>query len=259
MATLTLIYHGIVRHVRSSSGNAIVGLFMNIFQSLAMVAVFYVFMSVLKIKPMALRGDFIIFLLTGIMLFMAHTKAVGAIMGADTGTSSMMLHAPMNTIISISSAALGSLYIQVLSIFVIIFGVDVVWRPVEIYNPKGLILPILLGWFSGVCVGLVFLTLRPWAPRFIAIASTIYRRANMVASGKMFLANNMSAKLWMFSWNPLFHVIDQARGAAFINYNPHYTNLWYPAQFCLVLLMFGMMMEFYTRKNTSVSWGARQG
>jgi ABC-type polysaccharide/polyol phosphate export permease len=54
----------------------------------------------------------------------------------------------------------------------------------------------------------------------------------MVASGKMFVANSLPGSvLVMFTWNPLFHVIDQARGFAFIDYQPRNSDLFYPLYF----------------------------
>ena len=114
-----------------------------------------------------------------------------------------------------------------------------------------------LAWLVGVAIGVVFLALKPWFPGFVQIASSIYSRANMIASGKMFVANTLpSYLLAMFDWNPLFHAIDQARGFAFINYNPHYSSISYPLKVAVVLIMIGLMLEFYTRKHASVSWEA---
>ena len=85
----------------------------------------------------------------------------------------------------------------------------------------------------------------------------IYMRANMIASGKMFVANNMPTyMLDMFNWNPLFHTIDQGRGFIFLNYNPHYSSIAYPIKVTLACLMIGLMGEFYTRKHASASWSA---
>ena len=64
--------------------------------------------------------------------------------------------------------------------------------------------------------------------------------------------------LSLFDWNPLFHAIDQARGFIFINYVPRYSSYEYAIIVGLVLLMIGLMGEFYTRRNASVSWGARR-
>jgi ABC-type polysaccharide/polyol phosphate export permease len=64
--------------------------------------------------------------------------------------------------------------------------------------------------------------------------------------------------LVMFTWNPLFHIIDQARGFVFINYNPHHSNWLYPLLVSLGLMMIGFMGEAFTRKHVSISWGARR-
>ena len=81
----------------------------------------------------------------------------------------------------------------------------------------------------------------------------------MVASGKMFLANTLpSSMLAYFNWNPLFHIIDQARGFVFVNYNPHNSSIAYPVYLTFALLMIGLMGDFFTRKYASASWSARR-
>jgi len=106
---------------------------------------------------------------------------------------------------------------------------------------------------------MVFLAIKPWAPDFVQLTSQLYMRANMIASGKMFVANNLPGfMLPYFDWNPLFHTIDQARGFAFINYNPFFSSITYPLVISIACLMVGLMGEFYTRKKASLSWGARR-
>jgi len=252
-----LIYHATVRQLRKTHGNALIGLISNIFQSMLFVAVFYVMFSILGLRGSAVRGDFLLFMMSGIFLFMTHTKAMGAVVGAEGPTSAMMQHAPMNTVIAITAAALASLYIQVLSVVVMLTLYYTISTPFVIEQPVGAVAMFLVAWFSGVAVGMVFLAIKPWFPGLIGIISTIYQRANMIASGKMVLANTLPPKmLLMFSWNPLFHAIDQARGFTFINYNPHNSSLTYPIYVALALLMVGLMGEFYTRKQASLSWTA---
>lgn len=254
---LRLIYHGTVRQLRMSHGNAVIGLITNMFQAMLFVAVFYVMFTVLNLRSAAVRGDFLLYMMTGIFLFLTHTKSMAAVVGAEGPTSAMMKHSPMNTVISITSAALATLYLQVLSAAVIMTLYYTLSTPFVIIEPIGLIAMLLLAWFSGIAVGLVFLAIKPWAPGFIGIATTIYMRANMIASGKMVLANSLPPKmLAMFSWNPLFHCIDQARGYTFINYNPHNSSLMYPIYLSIGLVMLGLLGEFYTRKHASMSWGA---
>lgn len=255
---LELIYHATVRKVRQSHGNAIFALITNILQTVIFVMAFYVMFSVLGLRGAAVRGDFLLYIMSGIFLFMTHTKALGAVVGSEGPASPMMKHAPMNTLIAISAAAISALYIQVLSLSVVLFVYHVAFTPVEIHQPIAAFGMLLVAWFSGVAIGMVFLAIKPWFPSFIGIASTVYARANMIASGKMFLANTLPAnRRSMFDWNPLFHAIDQARGYTFLNYNPHFTNYSYPLILSIVLMMVGLMGEFYTRKHASLSWSAR--
>ena len=118
---------------------------------------------------------------------------------------------------------------------------------------------LIVVWFGGVALGIILLAIKPWFPTVVQVAITLYMRANMIASGKMFVANSLpSFMLAMFDWNPLFHLIDQARGFAFINYVPRYSNWEYPIYVALVMLMLGLMGEFYTRRHASASWEARR-
>lgn len=252
-----IIYHATVRSVRKSHRNALVGLFVNMLQTMILVGVFYVMFGVLGLRGNVVRGDFLIYIMTGIFLFMTHTKALGAVVGSEGPASPMMLHAPMTTFVAIWAAAFGALYIQVLSVAFVLFIYHVAFVPVVMQDWIGAFSMLLLAWFSGVAVGTMFLALKPWFPQFAMIGSTVYSRANMIASGKMFLANTLPyTMVKLFDWNPLFHTIDQARGFAFINYNPHYSSISYPLILSLVLLMIGFMGESYTRKHASLSWGA---
>lgn len=254
-----LVFHSIVRGVRKSHNNAFIAIGYNMLQVVLFVAVFYVMFTVLELRGSAVRGDFLIYVMSGIFLFMTHTKALSAVTGAEGATAPMMQHAPMNTVVSILSAALGSLYIQVLSAGVILFVYHVAFVPLDIDDPIGAFAMLLLAWFTGCAIGLILLALKPWFPVFVGIFTTIYQRANMIASGKFVLANTLPGfMLAMFDWNPLFHAIDQARGFAFINYNPRYTSIEYPLWLGIVLLMIGLMGEFYTRRNASLSWSARR-
>lgn len=253
-----LTYHSAVRSVRNSHGNAILGLLMNIAQTMMLVGVFYGMYIFVGFASGGIRGDFMLYLMTGVFLFMCHVKAMGAVVASEGPTSAMMKHAPMNTIVSIGAAALGELYIQILSMLVVLFIYHAAWEPLVVYQPLGALLMMLLSWFSGVAVGMIFLAAKPWSPKTVGLFAQIYSRANMFASGKMFVANTLPGFILpYFAWNPLFHTIDQARGFSFLNYNPHYTSAIYPVVISFALLIVGLMGEFYTRRRASLSWGAK--
>lgn len=258
-AIAALVYHNTVRSIRKGHSHAALSLFSNIAQSLLFVAVFFVLFDILGLRGSAIRGDFLLFVMSGIFLFLTHTKSMGAVVSSEGPASPMMHHLPMNTAIAIMSAALGALYVQVLTVVIILGVYNAGWGPIEIYNPIGAIAALLLAWFSGVAMGLVLLAIKPWYPGVVMVLSTIYARANMIASGKMFVANALPAKmLALFDWNPLFHIIDQSRGFVFINYNPHYSSFLYPLYVSIALMAVGLMGEFYTRRHASISWQARR-
>ncbi len=259
VAMAELIYHSIVRSVRKQHNNAFVAIVMNMMQAVMFVLAFYVMFTILGLKGAAIRGDFLLYIMSGIFLYLTHTKAVGAVAGSEGPASPMMQHAPMTTIVAIASAALGALYVQVLSLVVILYAYHVAFVPLTIEQPIEAFGMLLIAWFTGCALGMLLLALKPWFPTFVSIFSMVYQRANMIASGKMFVANTLpSFMLAMFDWNPLFHAIDQARGYAFINYNPRYSSWEYPLWVGLILLMIGLMGEFYTRKHASLSWNARR-
>lgn len=258
-AMAELIFHNTVRSLRKTHENAFVGLLLTMIQSIIMVVAFVLFFWVLGLRGAALRGDFMLYIMSGIFLFMTHTKAMSAVVGSEGPASPMMQHLPMNTSVAIVSAALGALYNQVISMLVILYIYHVAIARIEIHDPVGAFSMFMLAWFSGIAVGLVFLAIKPWFPSVATLGSTIYARANMIASGKMFVANTLPpTMLVFFEWNPLFHAIDQARGFTFINYFPRNTSIEYPIYLSLGLIMIGLMGEFYTRRNASLSWSARR-
>ena len=254
-----VIYHTTVRSVRMGHSSPFVALFLNILQSCILVVAFYMMFSLLGLKGAKLRGDFILYIMSGIFMYLTHVKAVSAVMNAEGSTSKMMQHAPMNTAISIISAALSALYTQTLSLLVILFAYHTLLNPVYIADPVSSLGLFILAWATGCAVGLVLFAMMPWFPTFTSLFATIYKRAQMLASGKMFVANTLPPMMIaLFDWNPLFHIIDQLRGYMFNNYFPRNSDLEYPIYTVLALLMIGLMGEFYTRQHVSSSWDARR-
>ena len=258
LAFLEQVYFGTVRGMRKSSGrNAELGLIGSMMQTVIFIMAFYFMFQLMGIRSSPIKGDYMLYIISGIAMFMTHNTAVQAVAGAEGPTSGMMQHAPMNTMIAVCSAALQSLYQQTITIGTILLIYHLAINPVDIFNPIGLAGVFLLSWFTGVAIGMVFLALTPWHPPLVKILLMVYRRVNMLASGKMFVANTLpSFMLVMFDWNPLFHCVDQARGMMFINYSPMNSNLSYPLKVALVAVVLGLMGEFFTRKRASMSWGA---
>ena len=254
---LELIYHSIVRSVRLTHGNAILALLLNMMQAAVMLAMFYIMMIVLGMRTSAIRGDFMLYIMSGIFLYMTHIKTVNAVAGSEGPSSGMMQHAPMNTFISMFSTALSMLYLQTLTMFTLLFLYFMLWTRFEVDQPIQAYGTFLVAWFSGASIGLVLLAVKPWYPVPVGIITTVYTRASMIASGKMFVANAMPGYMRdLFDWHPLFHVIDQCRGFVFINYTPHHSNIMYSIALSLIMITIGLLGEFYTRQHVSRSWTA---
>ena len=100
-----LTFHNAVRATRSSHRDAFLAILMNILQSLIMVGAFYFLFDVLGLRGLAIRGDFLLYVMSGIFVFMTHVKSLGAVMGSDGPTSPMMQHLPMNQPIAVCAAA----------------------------------------------------------------------------------------------------------------------------------------------------------
>ena len=257
LTTLALIYHQTVQNLRSTHRNAIVGLLLTMLQASIMIMAFMLMYLIIGSRAAPLRGDFMLFIMSGIFLFMAFNQCLGKVAAAGKATSAMLKHGPMNTAISMCGAALAALYNNILTALVLVGLYHVLWQPIEIENWKASLGMLIFAWFSGGTIGLILLSVTTWLPEIGPMLSRIIRRVNMIASGKMFVANMMpNFMLNMFDWNPLFHLIDQNRGFVFINYTPHNSNLSYPFYFTLTALMIGLMAEFVTRNAISVSWNA---
>lgn len=254
---LRLIFNTAVHNVRKSHANPLIGLIVSMVQTVMMVVGFYLMYYFTGTRSSAIRGDFILFIFSGIFMYMLHSKAMGAVMKADGPISSMMLHAPMNTLIAMMGGALAALYLQLLSLFVVLYFYHAIMTPITINEPPAVLGMMLLSWASGAAIGMLFRAAMPWHPRLIGIISGVYMRLTIVTSGKMFVANSLSTMvLSMFDWNPLFHTIDQGRGFIFVNYNPHYSSISYAVYVTLVCVVIGLMGEFYTRQHISASWTA---
>lgn len=252
-----LIYHSTVREVRRGHRNALAGLLIAMAQSVIFVMAFYMMFALVGIRSSAIHGDYMLYLMSGVFLYMFHIRTVQAVSRAEGPASNMMLHAPLNPWVAMTAAALSSLYLQLLSLATLLFVYHVAWNPIVIDDPVGAIGMVLLAWFSGFAVGVIFYAARPWAPDISLLATNVWTRMNMVFSGKMFVANVLPGYLMMyFAWNPLFHLIDQTRGYVFLNYTPRFTSWQYALWVSIGIFVVGLMAESFTRRHASWSWGA---
>lgn len=253
-----LLYHSTVKEIRKSSASPVIGLFSDILNTATYLIFFIIFIKFLGIKNTAIRGSEIMFVMTGVFLFLVHIRAVGAVMGTKGVLNTMNLHTHVTTYLTMFSSALSTLYLQAMAFFIILYVTHTLIEPAYILRPSRVFFAFVAAWISGISVGYLFLSLATFLPKTMKIVSTAYQRMNMICSGKMILANSLpTAYLPFFDWNPLFHAIDQARDAAFVNYTARVTDLAYPFWVALVLFVLGMLLENRTKSSASLSWHKR--
>jgi len=97
------------RSVRKQHKNAFLALAVNMLQVAIFVGVFYIMFTILDLCGAAIRGDFLVCIMTRIFLFMTHTKTLTAVIAPEGPATATMQHATIYTIISIMAAALGAL------------------------------------------------------------------------------------------------------------------------------------------------------
>lgn len=259
MALAELVFHAAVRNVRKTNGNAVVGLMMSIIQSVMMIAFMLFMFDILGMRNSAVRGDFVLYIMSGVFCYSTHSKTLSAVSKSDGPTSAMMKHSPMNTIVAVAAAALGTLYLQILSACTILYFYHTLWTPITIFDPAGVAAMFLLSWASGIGIGMILKAATPWQPELFGVLTALYARANMIFSGKMVLANSATAKMRaIYSWNPLYHCIDQNRGFMFENYHPHFSSIPYPIVMTFIFILLGLMGENFTAKHASASWNAKR-
>ena len=62
---MDLIYHNTVRSVRKGHRDALMAIPSNVLQTLVMVGAFYVFIDIMGMRGMAIRGDFLLYVKDG--------------------------------------------------------------------------------------------------------------------------------------------------------------------------------------------------
>jgi len=223
-----LLYHGIVREVRKKYRSPIVGLVTEIVQSILYVAFFLLFTKIMGNHRSPIRGNEVVYILTGVFLFMVHIRAISAVMATKGPLNPMNLHTSVNSLLTILSASIATIYTQILAFFVVLFATNVFLERVEIFNPKGFAFAFFASWIAGIAIGNLMLSLSVFLPNLMKVVSQVFQRINMIFSGKFFVPNMIAPNIfWLFTWNPLFHVIDYSRDAAFINYTATRTSISY--------------------------------
>lgn len=250
-AFCSLVYSLVVRDLRTEHKNAALGILLSVGQPLVTGLVFYAFMSLIGGRAGQVRGDDLTFVLIGFILFFVHVRTVSAVAGALR--QDMMNHQRLSPFLMICVRALGSLYKNTFALLIMLVANYLLRDVYEMADPFMFSAAFFWCWIGGIGIGILFLA----ANRYFSwgsLVQTTYIRIMFFTSGKFFVANSLPGFIRPYmDWNPIFHLLDQGRAAAFINYTARTTNMTYPILVILAALVLGMLVENYVRQNYSAS------
>lgn len=251
VAFITLVYSLVVRDLRTEHKNAALGILISVAQPLIAGLIFYLFIKMMGSGAGQVRGDNMTFVLIGFVIFFMHIRTVTAVTGALR--EDMLNHQRLSPFLLVSVKAISAAYKLILAMLILL-AMNYLLRDVyEMQDPLKFIVVIFWCWLGGVAVGIIFLA----AVRYLTwggLLQTAYIRIMFFTSGKFFVANGMPGFLRPYmDWNPLFHLLDQGRSAAFLNYTARTTNMEYPILVYLSVLVIAMLIEHYVRTNYSQS------
>ena len=107
-------------------------------------------------------------------MYITHNSAVMAVAEAEGPTSTMPQLAPMTTLISTCSSALGALYTQVITLSTILLIQHLTINPVCIDYLIATFRIFLVSWLTVVAVGMVLLALTPQHPGFVGALKMVF-------------------------------------------------------------------------------------
>jgi ABC-type polysaccharide/polyol phosphate export permease len=246
-----LVYSLVVRDLRTEHKNAALGILISVAQPLVAGLVFYFFITFMGGGFAKVRGDYMTFVLLGFVIFFMHVRTVNQV--ANALREDMLNHQRLSPFLLVSVKGISSAYKIVLALIILIAANYLARDVYEMQNLLLFLSAVFWCWIGGVAVGMVFLAANrylSWGP----LLQTAYVRIMFFTSGKFFVANQLPGFMRPFmDWNPLFHLLDQSRSAAFVNYTARTTSMDYAIIVFLVLLVIAMLVENYVRRNYSQS------
>jgi ABC-type polysaccharide/polyol phosphate export permease len=241
-----------VRSIREESGGPALGMLKGIGMALAFCLLFYFIMTFMGLTSLAVRGNLMIFIIIGIGFFFAAKMTMTGALSAMTASWEMAAHPHLSPVLFVYAKSLAVFYNYFVAIVILFLGNGLINGSFELQTPI-LFFPLFtLGWLCGMGAGMVlgFMVFYfSWAAMF----KRIFMKMMFLTSGKFMNANVIpNEALPFFSWNPLFHLIDQMRGAAFVNYTPLKTNMVYPIIVTFFLLVAGHILHDYMLRHRNV-------
>ena len=250
-----LIWALTVRALREASGGAMLGVLRGIVMAAAFCVAFYFVMNFFGLGGLTVRGDMMVFILIGVGFFFMMKFTMIAAMQAMQKSWGLSAHPHLSPVIFVYAESLAVLYNWTIAISVIYLANGLIKGSFDLQQPIMFFPTFFLCWLIGVGVGMVIGFLLFYFSWFMMVKRILFKLM-FFTSGKFTNANLIpNDMLLIFLWNPLFHLIDQMRDAAFVNYTAHHTNMYYPLFVSFMFLLIGHILHDYMLRNRNVMTG----
>lgn len=249
---MELVYALTVRDLRTENKSAAIGILMPAATILVASLIFYWFMNFVGGRSAPIRTDAFTFIFAGFLSFFFHTRTLSAVTAAMS-SEGLLRHKRATPFLLICVKAFGAGYKMSFAMIILMLA-NYLFRDIwEMQNGLIFLYCLFLAWIGAVAIGVVFMAIN----RYFTWGSLIqitYLRLCFLTSGKFMVASQTPAFMRdVMGWNPLFHVLDQLRGAMFLNYAARTTDLLYPIAVYSGLLVVALLVESYVRSNYSAS------
>ncbi len=232
---LSKIFNYAVAMVRRESGSVSMGFayaLMNYMFSFVMIMMMMVLIrGTIGAK---IRGEFGLYILTGVGCYMLHNKIVQELSNPEADRNLMPLLA-VSPGIMIFGKLLHTIYMQIMIVLLFSAGIWVYYGGFKIDQPYMVLWIFWLCAAWSAAMSMCLYSIVPVWPNVFKKLVMVYRRLGVITSGKMVPGNVLSGAFHgMFAWNPLYHCIDQIRGAVFVNYTPFNSSISYPVNATII-------------------------
>ena len=247
-----LMWTLVVRKLREETGGAAIGFLKGVLMALTFCLIFYFVMTFFSLGGLTVRGDMMVFILIGVGFFFAMKFALAAAMTGMRKGGPLVQHPHLSPLLFIYADSIAVFYNWFLAIVILYFGNALYTGKMELKEPIMFFPIFFLTWLTGVGAGMIMgflIAYFSWA----VILKRIIFKVMFFTSGKFTNANVLPGEMLdIMRWNPLFHLIDQMRDAAFVNYTAKYTNMVYPTICCFILLFLGHLLYNYLQATKNV-------
>lgn len=243
------IFYYSVALVRKQSGSTSWGFLITIFEYSYNFLIILLIMLIVRSMGGVIRAPFLLYVLTGVSIFLIHNKIIGSFLDADSNKPLLPVLSVGNSVL-IWGEFLQSVYMQVIVSLIFLTIIIFTTGTFRVADPLLAIWVFMMALAYSVALGALGFALMPLQKRVVKRVFAVYRRLGIIFSGKM-IPGNLATGTSIFAFyriNPLFHIIDQFRGAMFENYHPHNSNLAYPFT-AICLMLFVALIVFIRLKN----------